>query len=182
MMMLSSGTKAAFSGGTTTIRPPDEPLADVVVGVADRGAGHARGMKAPKLWPADPLKCEIVIVSSGSPSGAVAAGDLTAEMGAGNAVGVVDRHPVAWTRMPFSSAGRHRNQQYRAGPCSLSRPWFCLRVQVRPVDSAAHGAGRAAAKGRCRPGGPSSAPDGPVGPSLSVRPTISLIVRKPSAP
>ena len=69
-----------------------------------------RGTKAPKLWPAEPVRCTW-IVSSGRPSPPVALGDLVAEHRADGAVGVADRQ----RRSP--PAGRARAP---AAACSMS--------------------------------------------------------------
>jgi hypothetical protein len=66
MMMFSSGTNVAFGRGIDDDLAAGKALADVVVGVAFEVKVMPRGMKAPKLWPAEPLKW-MRIVSSGSP-------------------------------------------------------------------------------------------------------------------
>jgi len=65
-MMLSSATKLALRGGKTTTRAARHAFTEVIVGVAFKGDGDAVGMKAPKLWPAEPLSL-IWMVSGGRP-------------------------------------------------------------------------------------------------------------------
>ena len=65
-----------------------------------------RGRKAPKLWPAEPVKRDGDRVV-GQAVAAVATGELGAEHGADRAVDVADRRCDSSTRSPRSSAGAH---------------------------------------------------------------------------
>ena len=83
-----------------------------------------RGTKAPKLWPAEPVKLTR-IVSSGRPVAAVALGDLVAEHRADGAVDVADRQLDLAPAAPCSSAGGGVLDELRCR-ARRSRPWSCV--------------------------------------------------------
>ena len=135
-----------------------------------------RGTNAPKLWPAEPVKCSW-IVSSGKPVGPVLARHLAAGDGADDAVDVADRQRrldllAALERRLAQRQDRRHVQRRRPGRGPAPRSGSSPTVRRR----------RRAGRGSSRSRGPAPSSDRRPASSRcsSVRPIISLMVRKPS--
>ena len=102
------------------MRAARQALADVVVGVAfELEASCPRGMKAPKLWPAEPVKCELDRVRRAGPPGRSARVISLPSDRADDAVDVADRQLGAHR---LAALEGRRAQRRAASSCRATCP------------------------------------------------------------